>query len=157
MRLSEAIRAGAKIRPQAYGDLYVERHKLTWRCLFGKCVKVRTSCALGAAFEVGDCGQREEVATKTNRGFRGVVQEGQKFVVIETPTEWTAVLYTAADCPQCERQEPLKTLIPHLNDDHKWTREEIAVFVERVETAREPSQIPTAQPAEVVEWPEVVG
>lgn len=35
-----------------------------------------------------------------------------------------------ADCPACESTWLLSSLIPHMNDNHKWSREEIADWLE---------------------------
>lgn len=159
MKLSEAIRVGSKLHPQGFGDTRVTVHKHNWWCRLGlgKCEPIVTTCALGAAFEAGDCGSHEETAKNSGRAFRGVIAEGQKYTVIEMPTDWINTLYLEADCPQCERREPLKVLIPHLNDDHKWTREEIALLVERVEAAQLPQVAQaTVEASEDEEWPSVI-
>ena len=46
-----------------------------------------------------------------------------------------------ADCPACGRvfheEDPdMEYTIPHLNDDHRWTREQIAAWVETVEASQ---------------------
>lgn len=128
MKLSEAIRAGAKIRPQGYGALYSTA--LRW---FGLLGTEKRSCALGAAFEAGECEVREGVS-RGGGGFRGGgTPAGMPIRVQHWPDEWDYVMYSVVECPQCEKSEQVTRLIPHLNDDHKWTREEIALFVERLE------------------------
>ena len=97
MKLSEAIRLGAMLGPQAFGSL-------------------RTSdgatCAIGAAIEAN--------------GHRGV------------QTWWNLM---SPGCPVgCDASDQvfstmilLSATIVHLNDDHHWTRECIADWVETVE------------------------
>lgn len=140
MKLSEAIRAGAKIRPQqARGALYEENHRITWRCLIGRCVVEKASCALGAAFEAADCPTVTRVVPKghTTSPFRGEghqLEADTTISYVQHPEEWNAVYWYQTTCPQCDKSGDVNTLIPHLNDDHEWTREEIALFVERTET-----------------------
>lgn len=137
MKLSEAIRAGSKIRPQSYGSLYVQRHRFSWRCLIGMCKppEREASCALGAAFEAAGCGSHEEIETRERFGFRGEtpIQAGGTVEIIDMPEEWLSVLGIATECPQCQAQDQVKRVITHLNDVHKWKREEIATWVERTE------------------------
>lgn len=130
MKLSEAIRAGAKIRPQAYGSLY----KTVWRWFRQE----KQSCALGAAFEAGNCPTITRTVPKgtVSSPFRGdgvAVKEDTEVGFIRHPDEWDEVYYHQTVCPQCEKSDTVVVLIPHLNDDHRWTREEIALWVERKE------------------------
>lgn len=96
MKLFEAIRLGAMMKPQAFDD-YTPGH----------------SCALQAANDA-----------------------------IGNPTHWKSlcryfdVLNTIAARPdRCIdfSFDTLTDVIWHLNDDHKWTRERIAVRVETIE------------------------
>lgn len=108
--LAAAIRSGADRRPeQAFGDYFHGRH---------------ASCALGAAYEgmyrlPGD-------------------MEGRR------PTKDLEDYFDCLDgtvrrCPGdgCRKVLALSALIVHLNDDHRWTREQIAAWVadERTSTA----------------------
>lgn len=140
MKLSEAIRAGAKIRPQARGALV----RLRWWAAFWPFTKP-ASCALGAAFEAVGCEPRPETPEEFERGrarpFRGE-QTSAPAQIIEHPLEWNAVWYSTIYCPQCDVSDAVYRLVPHLNDDHKWKREEIALFVERLENAVEETQAP---------------
>ncbi len=98
--LAHAIREGMKHRPQqAFGDYFKGRQR---------------SCALGAAYE-GIYRLPEDVEgvrpKRLDRFFDcldGVVRR----------------------CPEgCKKRLPLGALIVHLNDDHQWTREQIASWV----------------------------
>jgi hypothetical protein len=41
-------------------------------------------------------------------------------------------------CPECETRNVAGNVMAHLNNDHKWTRERIADWVETIERAHEP-------------------
>jgi uncharacterized C2H2 Zn-finger protein len=107
MLLSEAIRLGAMLRQQARVTAFDE---------------VKGTCAMGAALEAV-----------------GALDAAN------LPTQWDVVLKTAScRCPDCDeifRARWVKggvhgattRVIWHINDDHLWTRERIADWVERVE------------------------
>lgn len=112
--LAAAIRSGADRRPeQAFGDYFHGRH---------------ASCALGAAYEgmyrlPGD-------------------MEGRR------PTKDLEDYFDCLDgtvrrCPGegCRKVLTLSALIVHLNDEHRWSREQIAAWVadERGSTAAPPA------------------
>ncbi len=137
MRLSEAIRIGAMNKPQAFGDTEGEAvgRRFTAQ-LFGSRLdveeKVPATCALGAAFEAVQAPRMTEVSTGGGLPFRGE-SSGEGVLVTTIYSPWSSFLTYHAECPNCGRTEPLARLIPHLNDDHKMTREAIAKFVEAVE------------------------
>lgn len=99
MRLSEAIRLGAMLKPQAFGDYSVG---------------VGT-CALGAAHEA--LGKNADDESEW----------------------WWPELPRDAICPSCggmrhsDSSFAVGGVIAHLNDVHKWTREQIADWVETIE------------------------
>lgn len=160
MKLSEAIRAGAKIRPQGFGDVYVERAKPRrwWQRLFGMEAEAeKTTCALGAAFEAAGCEIVQMPQSSYTHPVRGENDPNETTVpVMQTPPEWNSVLLVWFDCPQCDMNVVGHRLIPHINDDHKWTRKEIALWVERQES-RQPCVTEAPLGAKESEWPEVVG
>jgi hypothetical protein len=45
---------------------------------------------------------------------------------------------TLRTCPDCTKADYVFRVIAHLNDDHRWTRERIADFVETIERHHEP-------------------
>jgi hypothetical protein len=97
MRLSEAIRLGAMMRPQAFRTLLSDD----------------AACALGAALlAVGACPE-EAVRSTLNR--------------------WPWASIVSADCPRCGRSRTVFRVITHLNDRHRWTREQIANWVAGIE------------------------
>lgn len=114
MKLSEAIRLGSMIRPQAFGDHF----------------RGGGSCAMGAAME----------AVGMTRGS-------------EEPPEWLAMLSATGirGCPVCHApQNNAIGVSIHLNDWHRWTREQIADWVETIERQTEqPQQISAPPPVPV--------
>jgi hypothetical protein len=97
LKLSDAIREGAKLRPrQSFGT-------------YGSDI---SACAIGAA---------RVAYTGSPYGY--------------TPDSVRDILAAASSCPACDLGEgdALISNILHLNDDHKWTRERIADWVESIE------------------------
>ncbi len=113
--LAEAIRNGADRRPeQAFGDYFHGRH---------------ASCALGAAYEgmyrlPGDMDGRRP--TKDLEDYFDCLDG------------------TVRACPGegCKKVLTLAALIVHLNDDHRWSREQIAAWVADERTAGAPPAAP---------------
>ena len=130
MRLSEAIRLGSLIRPQAY---------YAWFSRDG------SSCAIGAAIEA--CGV-EFVPGMNTKQAEVVLKE---FQASEYFQDFKKTLAKNTDvCPECGeavkhrgQQEDVKpnisSVIVHLNNEHRWTRERIAdwvgTFEKKVEVA----------------------
>lgn len=108
MKLSEAIRAGAKKRPQTFKAVFKNVPGL------GVC-----SCALGAAYEA------LQGHTTPDSYWAGIEQVSNK-----------KVLKQKVLCPvsNCVELETTGKLIEHLNDDHWWTREAIADWLEKIES-----------------------
>lgn len=115
MRLSDAIRLGAMWSPQGYLEL---------------AAKDGGTCALGAA--------------ALAMGVDPAAHEAMRYAVLEV--RWP-VLDDPARCPACSRlksawrrfrQEEVyvEDVIIHLNDDHKWSRERIAQWVEAIERVK---------------------
>lgn len=46
---------------------------------------------------------------------------------------WPGVFTVSADCPSCGRSGPVFGVITHLNDNHRWAREQIARWVTAIE------------------------
>lgn len=108
MRLSEAIRIGSKLRPQAYGTLS----------------DGIGTCALGAAYEA--VGALDATGALVRDSHLKTEQITGRYILHESPCR----------CPLAFRWMVFD-LVPHLNDVHKWTREAIAEWVETVENAEE--------------------
>ena len=104
--LAEAILEGAKRRPKQSFGTYFD----------GK----GGSCALGAAYEgiyLLPRNVAEAMPHRLDRFFHCLENVSRK-------------------CPAgCKKQIPIGAMIIHLNDDHLWTREQIAEWVEHPPTA----------------------
>lgn len=103
--LASFIRAGAQRRPdQAFGDYFDGR---------------RASCALGAAYEGMYRLPREVGGTHPTKDL-----------------EWffDCLEGSVRRCPaeSCRKRLVLAAIIVHLNDDHRWSREQIATWLEAV-------------------------
>lgn len=107
MKLSEAIKEGAKIRPQSFGQFFGgtdNPHEIT-------------SCAIGAAYEAA-CGM-----ASIRDANDGLVELG-KAVHVDFKSYVTEPLFG--------RNLGLYRTIIMLNDDSKWTREQIADWLETI-------------------------
>jgi hypothetical protein len=108
--LAAAMRKGAALRPQCF-TTYFETDGTS-----GSWVPV-ASCALGAAYE----------------GKTGMVDWNL------TRNELLNLFPEAAGrgciCPACGALFTVAPLVTHLNDDHHWTREAIADWLDRLEVA----------------------
>lgn len=122
MKLSEAIRLGAMMKPQAFGALYDNG----------------ATCALGAA---GDA--------------MGILDRNRNDWIpgsTEKVWWWRPVATAEALCPSCGQRarnsygwitsSTVEDVIVHLNNDHRWTRERIADWVESVEREQESATQP---------------
>lgn len=115
MKLSEAIRLGSMMRPQATGDLLVDGG----------------SCAWGAAY---DSIAKLEYLADINTPFRECDN-------IDRENGWIWVK-KLSECPACcGARIPFSFIISHLNDMHRWTREDIAAWVETVEPQEQDSEV----------------
>jgi hypothetical protein len=102
--LASFIRAGAARRPeQAYGDYFKGQ---------------RASCALGAAYE---------------GMYRLPQQAGGLRPTKDLEWFFDCLEGSLRKCPggnDCHKQLSLAAIMVHLNDDHKWSREQIAGWLE---------------------------
>lgn len=113
MRLSEAIRLGAMLRPQAFGVIF----------------DGSGTCALGAAYEaIGKLHRMEECDARE---------------------DWPWLKNDKLVCPECGGSPGFgpSVISAHLNDNHLWTREQIADWVETIEQQQDAVQ---GLPAEVM-------
>lgn len=100
--LASCIRAGAQRRPeQAYGDYFKG---------------TKASCALGAAYEGM---YRLPAVINSARPARDL----ERF--------FDCLEGTVRACPAegCNKKHGLAVIIVHLNDDHCWSREQIAAWI----------------------------
>lgn len=98
--LAEAILHGAESRPdQAFGHYFEGR---------------RASCALGAAYE----------------GMYWLPREAGSIRPVNLERLFDCLENTLRSCPEgCKKRLALGAMILHLNDDHHWTRQNIAAWV----------------------------
>jgi hypothetical protein len=89
------------------------------------------SCALGAA--------KESIGMKGKR-----MADGSPFI-FTSYWEWLGRIVT---CPGCKKPGAVESTVICLNDEYRWTREQIAAWVETIE--------PPAEPAVMAEEPEAV-
>lgn len=136
MRLSEAIRLGGMLHPQCVGKFFGDRERTAVTPLDRS--QIRETCALGGAWLVAGGSSHDEVITETRSSPRGFARAGQRVTILDYPAEWMRVLSAVVLCPEitCPGHGPLDGAIQHLNDDHRWTREQIADFVETIERER---------------------
>ena len=105
--LAKAIRLGAARRPQCFGSYFDERGG---------------SCALGAAYD----GMYE---------LPRQAREPGEIVPRHLERLFTCLEDVVKRCPEkaegasCRKRLPLGAMIVHLNDDHGWTREQIAEWL----------------------------
>ncbi len=113
LKLSEAIRLGAMLRPQT----------------FGVGTDDNGDCALASAIRAAGCPIRPP-----GEGDASARDErpGVQTISVEFPIEWN--LDYLNTCPECSEELSRFRLIPHLNDKHRWTREQIADLVKICES-----------------------
>src|SRR5262245_26143744 len=99
MKLSEAILLGSTLRPQARGRLY--GMKRLWG-LFE--TGLRTSCALGAAYEAEGI-RSKRMQVRQGVPFRGTQHGSGQADIYAPPVDWLPVFYLEVSCPQCERTD----------------------------------------------------
>jgi hypothetical protein len=116
LKLSEAIRLGAMMTTQAFGEIETEDG----------------TCALGAAVQAAGCPR--EMVTDFSRGLgTRPIPPGAQAMLIYIPYNWHQLLIQDEACPECGLRSPMSRQIPHLNDEHRWTRERIADWIEPFE------------------------
>lgn len=144
MKFSEGIRLGSMMYGQAFGGgvTYTPVPGSRWRRVWRSLTKGRTkllerrTCAFQAAMDAHPC---KVSAGGTGLALRGptVVDAAEGSVVL--PGEWQVILGVYRECPACvPTLTPLVPimvfhLVAHLNDTHRWTREQIADWIEGVE------------------------
>ncbi len=120
------------LRPQCFGELYRVRRLRTLRRFLG--MSEWDSCAMGAAIEAAAIPVRTVIVKASYMGLRGTVEAGEVIQQLDFPAGWEGVLSTSGGCPAgCGLVGAVGLLIPHLNDEHRWTRETIADWVEAFE------------------------
>lgn len=120
MKLSDAIRKGSEQRPQAFGT-YFQTGKAR--------DEIIGSCAMGAAIEgytglADDRGYSELLEAFPIIEHVKVLLPVEPIAKIEPPISWNTTF-------------DLDDAIFELNDTYKWTREQIADWIEKIEKMEE--------------------
>lgn len=139
MKLSEAIRLGAMVHPQGFGALISH----DWN---GDRSRIRETCALGAAWVASGGASHEAIVTADLVTWRGYTRAGGRILILDLPDAWTGTLNLQTDCPERCGNGTLAGTIQHLNDQHHWTREQIADFVEAIERREESKALAAVDP-----------
>lgn len=105
MRLSEAIRLGATMKPQGFGSLLVVGSN-------GR----EYTCAMGAAFDAVGAAQDIRAVAFVFPGYSRKV-------------------FPICDACKLPARVGVTSMVMHLNDAHSWTREKIADWVEEQEVS----------------------
>jgi hypothetical protein len=103
MKLSEAIRLNGMTKPQGVGGASLS--------------SLSAPCAIGGALQ--------SIGRQLTDGF---VQDN--YSRFKKAWSWTK---RDGRCPACSSPQPIFAVIYHLNDIHRWNREQIAAWVETVE------------------------
>lgn len=119
MKLSEAIRLGAMLKPQGFDHYEEDGH----------------TCAVGAARDAG--------------GDKAHAQWIQLEAQLKGRCPLCGPVYTEDEL--FGTYTPV-SVVPHLNDFHRWSREQIADWVQTIEDAHVPAQEPaTARTTDAVD------
>lgn len=119
MKLSQAMREGAAKRPQCR-DVF-----------FNKIRGVLCSCALGAAFEGGGLINGAALTRRAVELHMGLIAQFEGFETYDVNNSGMLPF----PCPSfsCnERPAQLPEIAVHLNDEHNWSREQIADWLESI-------------------------
>lgn len=132
MKLSEAIRLGSMMKPQAFGHLFDDEHN--------------SSCAMGAAIDAIGRPLRPIRYNEVSGNLRGPAHQIPNTMVVDIPDEWFLMMnFSCHPCPACDMIGHIDSIIVHLNDTHLWTREKIADWVENVEKIIEAEKVVEVQ------------
>lgn len=134
MKLSEAIRLGSLMKPQLRGTYYDVRHRVRFGGSFPwiHIEEEARSCALGAAYDAVGGMKFDTLPVGTlvmGRNGKNKRTLTKPESIIHNVPEWVGVLGITRVCPMCGIVDQVTNLIPHMNDMHHWTREQIAGLV----------------------------
>lgn len=113
-KLSQAMRYGATLRPQAQWDFFVESDNM---------YEEIQSCALGAVWEA--------ITGRTETHNEGDDVIGFLATFFDLGNE-DKPFRTEIPCPPEGRKKPIFWAITHMNDSLLYTREEIADYLEKL-------------------------
>lgn len=112
MRLGDLLRKGCEGTTQAFKN-------------YGNNTSL---CALGAIF-------------KGAGGIFETDQRGKINSIGGVDAVYFRMSLTAAKCPACAFDAAVNTIIPHLNDNHRWSREAIAEWLDVMEPNEEGARV----------------
>lgn len=120
LRLGDAIRAGAMLAPQGYGEASAR-------------TDANETCAWGAAFQAAGL-KGQNVVGDVGESLRGRSGAKDTYAVV-VPDSWLDIALQTSPCPMCTKTGKVMEIVTHLNDDHKLSRTEIADWVDTKETS----------------------
>ena len=124
MRLSEAIREGASLRPQAIGVLISRKYTDVGQATF-------STCAIAAAFEaVG--GDIEDLLAPSYQGVQVISPCDKAVAYLKEQGLLGKDPMVAYTLEGTDERHPLSDTIMYLNDDDEWSRERIADWLESI-------------------------
>lgn len=126
MRLSEAIRLGSTLNRQGFGNFRV----------YGGVNGVRT-CAIGAALAAIGVTELPNLISS---------EEEYRAIFYYWPCMVTRQMISCPAAYCIYPKDPLDVIIAHLNDLHRWTREQIADWVASIESAELEGVVEEPQP-----------
>jgi hypothetical protein len=117
--LAKAIRLGASRRPQCFGSYFDERGG---------------SCALGAAYDgmyelPRQAREPGEIVPRHLERLFNCLEDVVKRCPEKASPLRDGLGGASANETACRKKLPLGAMIVHLNDDHGWTREQIAEWL----------------------------
>lgn len=126
IKFSEAMRLGAMLGPQAFGyDFSGEEDAAS--CAFGAAVS-------GAGLQIKSVQSVEDEEPEVvGELLRAKYARIAGYVLL--PPEWGSLRIIKAECcvAGCKYNDCVLGVVTHLNDNHRWTRQEIADWVEQFE------------------------
>lgn len=116
--LSDAIRLGATIHPQIFSSLF--GYEMMGHNIETCGLRITGTCALGATV-VAMNKAPETMREMVLNDYYDEIQE-----------RWPQMVTMYTKCPACSQRQSCISLITHLNDKHKWSREKIADWLEGI-------------------------
>lgn len=122
-RLSDAMRLGATIHPQIYGNLFAWENVECISRMPGCDFRITGTCALGGAIAA------------IGRGPESVQKHECVDYYMELERRWPEMVTRLVNCPdhkpgKCVLGMTIINAVAHLNDNHCWPREKIADWLE---------------------------
>jgi hypothetical protein len=138
MKLSEAIRVGSKMnKPTKKGWFNRNEHGE-----FETCALIAAAIGAGA---VRPCGNHLEIVNAERSGSRYDGRMGAEVDTVAIPADWYPAVDSVEPFPcGCKIVNNVFGCIQHLHDEHQWSREAVAEWVEVIENKLEQAAVETA-------------